>query len=70
MKLTTFIYNQAARQGHEAIVDVLVQAGAALGGADKLFVDSIFKDAKRSGKQHSLHLWRKAGWKESGAEDI
>ena len=64
------MYNtQAARQGHEAIVDVLVQAGAALGGTDQLFVDSIFKDATRAGNQHSLHVWLKAGW-ESGIEDI
>ena len=62
-------HNQAARQGHEAIVDVLVQAGAALGGTDQLFVDSIFKDATRAGNQHSLHIWLKAGW-ESGVEDI
>ena len=69
MKLINFIYNQAARQGHEAIVDVLVQVGAALGATDKLFVDSIFKEASRTGKEHSLHVWLKAGW-ESGIEDI
>ena len=69
MKLIIFIYNQAARQGHEAIVDVLVQAGAALGGTDQLFVDNIFKDAARAGNQHSLNLWLKAGWG-SGLEDI
>ena len=62
MKLTIFVYNQAARQGHEAIVDVLVQAGAALGVTDKLFVDSIFKDAAQAGNQHSLNIWLKAGW--------
>ena len=55
--------------GHEAIVDVLVQAGAALGGTDQLFIDTIFKDATRAGNQHSLHIWVKAGW-ESGIEDI
>ena len=64
-----FIYNrrQAARQGHEVIVDVLVQAGASLGGTDQLFVDSVFKDATRTGNQHSLHIWLKAGWT-SGVE--
>ena len=69
MKLTIFICNQAARQGHEAIVDVLVQVGAALGGTDQLFVDNISKDATRAGNQQSLRLWLKAGWK-SGVEDV
>lgn len=69
MKLTIFICKQAARQGHETIVDVLVQAGAALGGTDKLFVDKIFRDATRAGNQQSLHVWLKAGWK-SGVEEI
>lgn len=70
MKLTIFICNQAARQGHEAIVDVLVQAGAALGGTDQLFVDNIFKDATRAGNQQSLHVWLKTGWKSGVEEDI
>ncbi|KAF8809099.1 L-asparaginase [Phlegmacium glaucopus] len=52
----------AARQGHEAIVDVLVQAGARLGGTDQLFVDNIVKDATRAGDQRSLRIWLKAGW--------
>ena len=70
MKLKNYSYdNQAARQGHEAIVDVLVQAGAALGGTDLLFIDSIFKDATRAGNKHSLHIWMKAGW-EFGVGDV
>ena len=70
MKLTISKCNQAARQGHEAIVDVLVQAGAALGGTDQLFVDNIFKDATRAGNQQALHVWLKAGWKSGVEEDI
>lgn len=54
--------HQAARQAHEAIVDVLVQAGAALGGIDRLFVETIFKDAVRTGNQYSMRIWMKAGW--------
>jgi 60kDa lysophospholipase len=59
--------HQAARQGHEAIVDVLVQAGAALGGTDQLFVNTIVKEATRAGNLHSVCIWLKAGWK-SGLE--
>jgi lysophospholipase len=70
VKLNPYSYTiKAARQGHDAIVDILVQAGAALGGTDQVFVDSIFKDATRAGNKNSLHIWLKAGW-ESGVVDI
>jgi lysophospholipase len=63
----SWLYAKAARQGQEAIVDVLVQVGAALGGTDQLFADNIVKDATRTGNQRSLRIWLKAGWG-SGSE--
>jgi 60kDa lysophospholipase len=54
---------QAARQGHEKIVDALVQAGANLGGIDFEggFVALAVKLALRAGDQNSLRIWSKAG---------
>ncbi|KZV81323.1 asparaginase-domain-containing protein [Exidia glandulosa HHB12029] len=53
----------AARQGHEAVVDTLVKAGAHLGGSDikGSFVALAVTKARRKGDVASLRVWRKAG---------
>jgi lysophospholipase len=54
---------QAARRSHAAIVDILVTAGANLGGSDLEggYVDLEVKKALTRGAEHSLEIWRKAG---------
>ncbi|KAJ7582990.1 L-asparaginase [Mycena floridula] len=51
----------AARQGHESVVDLLVQAGATLGGLDGTFASLAVETAIRSDDQKSLTRWSKAG---------
>ncbi|KAL1939127.1 hypothetical protein VTO73DRAFT_10168 [Trametes versicolor] len=53
----------AARQGHEALVDLLVKAGANLGGADVEggFVGLAVKRATRARDEQALRIWKKAG---------
>ncbi|KAF8484346.1 L-asparaginase [Gautieria morchelliformis] len=53
----------AARQGHEVIVDKLVEAGALLGGSDITggFVSLAVTKSSSQSAQSSLHTWVKAG---------
>ncbi|KAI9061470.1 asparaginase-domain-containing protein [Trametes sanguinea] len=53
----------AARQGHEELVDLLVQAGANLGGADVEggFVALAVQKATHARDEHALRIWKKAG---------
>jgi len=55
----------AARLGNEIIVDLLVKAGANLGGSDLEggFVDLAVKRASLSGDQRRLNAWSKTGIK-------
>lgn len=53
---------QAARQGHENTVDILVQAGATLAGTDSHFATYVVKDAIKPNDPASLRIWMKAGW--------
>jgi hypothetical protein len=59
----TYLESQAARQGHESTLDVLVQAGASFGGFDleSTFVKQAIKNALHSGDQVSFRMWNKAG---------
>jgi lysophospholipase len=54
---------QAARQRHESTVEVLVQAGANLGGLDFEggFVNLAVKLASRMGDSMALRIWSKSG---------
>ena len=54
---------QAARQGHQHIVENLVNAGANLGGSDVEggFVPLIVQKANHSQDERALRIWRKAG---------
>ena len=56
-------YIQAARQGHEETVDILVHTGANLGGLDidGGFVSLAMKAGLRSGDEVSLKIWAKTG---------
>lgn len=66
---TIYIYTepltaiQAARQGHEGIVDILVETGANLGGSDVEggFVSLIFQKALHAHDERAIRIWRKAG---------
>ena len=53
----------AARQGHEGLVDLLVKAGANLGGADVDggFVGLAVRKATRARDDRALRVWKKAG---------
>ncbi|KAF7322625.1 L-asparaginase [Mycena chlorophos] len=51
----------AARQGHQSIVDMLVQAGARLSGLDGGFAEMAAKTAAHNGDAGTLKLWVKAG---------
>ena len=65
ISLLTHLSSQAARQKHEDVVDLLVQAGATLGGSDIHFVNS-FTENIGEGSNHDplvLRIWIKAGWK-------
>ena len=61
--LTHLIFLQAARQGHENIVDILVKAGANLGGSDVEggFVPLIFQKAALAHDERAVRIWQKAG---------
>jgi 60kDa lysophospholipase len=54
---------EAARQGHEVIVDKLVEAGALLGGSDITggFVSLAVTKSLSQSAGPSLHIWVKAG---------
>lgn len=54
---------QAARQGHGDVVNVLVQAGATLGGSDRRFVDISVSDVLQIGNETALRIWEKCGVK-------
>lgn len=62
--LTLQICRQAARRGHSAIVDMLRQAGANLGGSDidGGFAEFEAKKAFRRGDESSLAIWTRAGF--------
>jgi 60kDa lysophospholipase len=53
------IIHEAARQGHEVIVDKLVEAGALLGGSD--ITGGFVSVAVARSTQSALHVWVKAG---------
>jgi len=61
----------AARQGHEAVVDNLVKAGANLGGSDfdGGFAGLAIQNALRAGDQNALWIWTKTGIKVPVRED-
>ncbi len=59
MRLRTL--SQAARQGHMAVVDELVQAGATLGGVDSGYVEMAINNALLVGDQRSLRIWARTG---------
>ncbi|EPQ57971.1 asparaginase-domain-containing protein [Gloeophyllum trabeum ATCC 11539] len=52
----------AARQGHENIVDILMKAGANLGGSDVEggFVELAVQKARRTRDERALAIWQKA----------
>jgi lysophospholipase len=54
---------QAARNGHVDVVDLLVQAGAILGGLDSGFADQAVKNALRTGDKSALKIWALTGVK-------
>ncbi|KAF9246423.1 asparaginase-domain-containing protein [Melanogaster broomeanus] len=53
----------AARRGHEDIVDILISAGANLGGLEYEagYAELSLKNALSSGDQNSLKVWEKTG---------
>ncbi|KAH7908874.1 asparaginase-domain-containing protein [Hygrophoropsis aurantiaca] len=53
----------ATRQGHEEIVDLLISAGANLGGVESEtgFVTLAMQNALRSGNEKAFRLWAKTG---------
>ncbi|KAJ7074300.1 L-asparaginase [Mycena amicta] len=51
----------AARQGHDSVVDMLIQAGARLSGLDGGFAELAAKTAAQNGDIVSLKIWSKAG---------
>jgi hypothetical protein len=53
---------QAARQGREEVVELLVKAGARLGGSDKPFAMSLLTD---NPDQNSIRIWYEAGLQEA-----
>lgn len=57
------VFLEAARQGHEIVVDNLIQAGANLGGADfdGGFATLAVQTALRIGDHVALQIWAKAG---------
>ncbi|KAG5645060.1 hypothetical protein DXG03_007150 [Asterophora parasitica] len=55
----------AARQGHEEVVDLLVQAGATLGGFDEPFAALGLRDAVLAGNKIATKVWLKTGIKSS-----
>jgi lysophospholipase len=54
---------QAARHGYEDIVDLLVEAGARLGGFDVEggYVTLAVQTALRTHDERMLHAWKKTG---------
>jgi lysophospholipase len=65
MLMTCF---KAARKGHEEIVEILVRAGARLGGLDQDggYAGLAVNAAVRSGDQNSLRTWEKSGYNRKG----
>lgn len=53
---------QAARQRHEEVVEILVLAGARLGGMDEHFANTMAINAMQTGDHAALAAWVKAGW--------
>ncbi|KAF7295368.1 L-asparaginase [Mycena indigotica] len=51
----------AARQGHENVVDMLIQAGARLSGSDGTFAQLAVRTATENGDVVSSNIWAKAG---------
>ncbi|KAG6855953.1 hypothetical protein H0H87_009070 [Tephrocybe sp. NHM501043] len=56
----------AARQGHEEIVNELLQAGGTLGGIDEPFAQLSMKRAVLSGDQKARRIWLKIGVRTEG----
>ncbi|KAG6865920.1 hypothetical protein C0991_010421 [Blastosporella zonata] len=57
------LFTQAARQGHEGIVDELLQDGATLGGVDEAFAALGIRNAVLAEDQTAVRIWSKAGAK-------
>jgi len=57
-------YRQAARQGHVGIVDILVSAGAILGGMESEagYVGLAVQNATRAGNEAVVDIWKRAGY--------
>lgn len=52
---------QAARGGHEDVVDILVGAGANLGGMETEYAELSLRNALESGDQNAVAVWAKTG---------
>jgi lysophospholipase len=52
---------QAARQGHQSTIEVLIQAGASLGGADERFAAFLAREAAHNGDHEALKTWKQCG---------
>jgi len=63
---------QAARQGHESVVENLVKVGANLGGSDLEggFATLAIQSALHAGDQNAIRIWTKAGMKTPVGQDI
>ncbi|THH17107.1 hypothetical protein EW146_g3638 [Bondarzewia mesenterica] len=63
---------QAARQGHDAVVETLLKAGANLGGADVQggFAALAMENAYRAGDERALNIWVKADAHISNRQEI
>ncbi|KAG6909635.1 hypothetical protein DXG01_016417 [Tephrocybe rancida] len=57
-----------ARQGHETIVDELIQAGATFGGVDEPFAALGLRNALLARDQTAVRIWLKTGVKSDGDE--
>jgi lysophospholipase len=75
-RLSTITYrsflSQAARQGHELVVDNLVKVGANLGGSDLDggFAMLAVQNALRARDQNAIRIWAKAGMKMPTEHDM
>ncbi|KAH7926645.1 asparaginase-domain-containing protein [Leucogyrophana mollusca] len=61
----------AARQGHEDVVDILISAGANLGGVEYEtgFATLALQNAMRSGHEGAFKIWAKTGMRMPQTED-
>ena len=52
---------QAARQGHQPTIEVLIQAGASLGRTDERFAAFLAREAAHNSDQEALKFWKQCG---------